>query len=122
MSDQPNSGLGPFPTEIGTEQLEWLIRAAAAGEVSPEEFVKSFRDVHEMIESVGKAKYASKEQARLIWDVLWDVEWYSPNPYAEERPEEWTTLETVVKTVKRSAKELEVLSGTTEETDTSGAG
>jgi len=119
MSTQPESALGPFPTVIGIEQLVWLIRAAAVGEVSPEEFVKSFRDVHEMIESVGKARYESKEQARLIWDVLWEVEWYSPNPYAEERPEEWTTLEGVMRTVKRSAKALE---GLNEKKEESGAG
>jgi hypothetical protein len=120
MSEE--SSLGPFPTTIGIEQLVWLIRAVAAGEVSPEEFIKSFRDVHEMIESVGKARYESKEQARLIWDVLWDVEWYSPNPYAEERPEEWTTLEDVLKTARRSAKQLQALGDKKDEKDTSGAG
>ena len=104
MSDSPP--LGPFPTEIGVSQLVWLIRAAAIGEITAEDFIKSFRDVHEMIESTGKVKYASKEQAKLIWDVLWDVEYYSPNPYAEERPEEWNTLEMVMGSVKRSAEKL----------------
>ena len=103
MADSP---LGPFPTHPGVDQLVWLIRAAAASEITLPDFIKSFRAVHEAVESAGRIKYASYEQARLIWDVLWDLEYYSPDPEKEESPEEWTSAETVMKTVKRAAEKL----------------
>ncbi len=101
-----NSPLDPFPTQVGVEQLVWLIHAAAAGEISPDDFVRSFRDVYEVIEAAGRIRYVSKDQARLIWDVLWDLEYYSPDPAQEENPAEWHTIETVIKTVKRVAPKL----------------
>lgn|SRR5574341_761401 len=104
------SSLDSFPAQIGVAQLVWLIRAAAAGEIGPQDFVDSFRAVHEAIEAAGRARYASKEQARLIWDVLWELEYYSPDPSGEENPEEWNSIEVVMKTVKRAARKLAALS------------
>ena len=98
--------LGPFPTQTGVAQLVWPIRATAVNEITLPDFIKSFRAVHEALESVGRIQYASQEQARLIWDVLWDLEYYSPDPEKEESPEEWTSAETVMKTIKRAAEKL----------------
>ncbi|MBM4422155.1 MAG: hypothetical protein FJ030_02045 [Chloroflexi bacterium] len=100
------SPIGSFPSQVGAAQLVWLIRAAAEGEISPQDFVKSFRDVHEVNEAAGRIRYDSREQARLVWDVLWELEYYSPDPSKEENPEDWNSLETVMKTVKRSAAKL----------------
>jgi hypothetical protein len=101
-----HSALGPFPSQTSVDQLVWLIRAAANEVITAADFVKAFRDVHEAIESTSRIRYASKEQARLIWDVLWDLEYYSPDPAHEENPEEWHTLEVVMKTVKRVGPKL----------------
>lgn len=103
MSDSP---LGPFPSQTSVDQLVWLIRAAATEAITATDFVKAFRDVYEAIESAGRIRYASKEQARLIWDVLWDLEYYSADPAQEENPEEWHTVELIIKTVKRVGPKL----------------
>lgn len=102
----PQSPLGPFPTQPGVDQLVWLIRAADAGEVQPEAFIQKFRDTYESIEANGRVGYASKDQARLIWDVLWSLEYYSPDPSKESRPDDWNTLEAVMKIVHRTAQKL----------------
>lgn len=95
---------------LTVNQLVQLIHAAAAGQIAPQAFVDSFREVHEAVEAVGRVHYASKEQARLIWDVLWELEYYSPDPAGQERPEEWNSIEAVMKTVKRVAGKLAELS------------
>lgn len=101
-----DSLLGPYPTNPSVEQLVWLIRSAATEAIDPLEFVTSFRAAHEALEAQGRIRYASKEQARLVWDVLWDLEYYSPDPAQEETPEEWHGIEQVIKTVKRVAEKL----------------
>jgi hypothetical protein len=98
--------LGPKPTTPGVDQLVWLIQAAAGGALPAEEFVAAFRRDYEELEVQGRVKYASKEQARLIWDVLWDLEYYSPDPAREAAPADWHTLDQVVKTVQRVAARL----------------
>ncbi len=103
------SSLDPHPPPPGVDQLVWLIRAADTGEVQPEAFIKSFRAAYEAIEAIGRVGYASKEQARLIWDVLWSLEYYSPDPSKEARPDDWNSLETVLKTVHRTAQKLSEL-------------
>jgi hypothetical protein len=102
----PAFSLDSFPTEPDVNQLIWLIRATDAGEVEPEEFIKAFRDVHEAIEAKGQMGYASPAQGQLIWDVLWDLEYYSPDPSKEARPSDWRSQDDVMKTVKRVAQKL----------------
>jgi hypothetical protein len=101
--------LETFPTKPDVNQLIWLIQATDAGAVDPQEFIKAFRDVYEAIEAKGQMGYASPEQGQLIWDVLWDLEYYSPDPSKEANPDAWRSLDTVLKTVKRVARKLDEL-------------
>jgi hypothetical protein len=106
-----NATADSFSVHMGADQLVRLIHAAAAREIGPQDFVESFRDLHEALEASGRVRYASKEQARLIWDVLWELEFYSPDPSREPHPEEWNTIEMVMKTVERVAGKLAALPG-----------
>ncbi len=102
----PETALGPFPSETSVEQLIWLIHATAGGQLNAAEFVDRFRQAHEKLEAQGRIRYTSKDQARLIWDVLWDLEYYSPDPNREETPGEWHSADEVLKSVKRVAARL----------------
>ena len=96
----------PSSSQSNADELVRLIQDAASGAVTPEMFIRLFREAHEALERAGRVRYASKEQARLIWDVLWDLEYYSPDPSKEARPSDWHTLDEVMKTVKHSAEKL----------------
>jgi len=95
-----------FPTEPGIDQLRWYITQAAAGALTIQEFLADFRSLHESIEKTGHPDYASKEEARAIWDVLWAVEFCSPDTSKEENPDDWYTPEEVLVVVKRTAEKL----------------
>ncbi len=95
-----------FPTEVGLPQLHWLIHQAGAGNLTIDEFVRMFRDTHEAIERAGRPQYKSKEEARLIWDVLWTLEFYSPDPAAEANPREWNDRAGVLAEVRRVSQRL----------------
>jgi hypothetical protein len=98
-----------FPQEPGIPQLRWLIENVAEDKLPVEELIRSFRSLHESIERSGRPKYKSKDEARLIWDVLWMLEFYSPNPALEENPAEWHTAADVLAEVQRVAKHLKQL-------------
>jgi hypothetical protein len=99
-----------FPLRTtGVEQLVWLIRAAAEEKISPDDLIKSFRVFHEAVEQAGGMRQASPEEARLIWDVVWDLMYYSSDPSQEADPEEWRSLDSVMSTVRRSAQKLNEL-------------
>lgn len=95
-----------LPTEPDVQRLVDLIMAAARGEQETSVFIKTFQRTYESLESQGRIHYASKEQARLIWDVLWDLEYYSTDPSAQEDPAEWHTLAEIEKTIQRVAAKL----------------
>jgi len=95
-----------LPPELGVPQLVWLIEQVDSGQLPVEELIRSFRDTHEDIERLGRPKYRSKEEARLIWDILWMLEFYSPNPSLEENPSEWHSADEVLAEVQRVAKRL----------------
>lgn len=86
--------------------MVWLIEQVAGDRLPVEELIRTFRDIHEDIERLGRPKYRSKEEARLIWDILWMLEFYSPNPSREENPGEWHSAEEVLAEVQRVAKRL----------------
>jgi hypothetical protein len=98
-----------FPTEVGIPQLRWLIQQVADGRLPVEELIRQFRSIHEAIERQGRPDYASKEEARLIWDVLWALEFCSPDPAKEANPSEWHSAAQVLMEVKRVAKRLKEL-------------
>jgi len=95
-----------FPTETGVSQLRWYINQTAAGALTIQEFLADFRTIHEAIEKIGHPEYASKEEARAIWDVLWAVEFCSPDISKEENPHDWYAPEEVLSVVKRAAEKL----------------
>ncbi len=100
------------PKTTDVQRLILLIHAAAANEIAPQDFMANFRKVHEQIENEGRPRYESQEQARLIWDVLWDVEFYE-NPsariddIAEAAPK---PLEEIMQLVKKTSVRLKELS------------
>lgn len=95
-----------LPAEPGVAQLRWLIARVAAGEAPVDFLLTHLRPLHEAIERLGPAQFASPDEARAIWDVLWAVEFYSPNAAQEAHPEDWNTAEQVLAVVKRAAAQL----------------
>jgi hypothetical protein len=96
-----------FPTATHVGQLRWYIRQAASGALTIHEFLEDFRKVHEAIERAGPPEYASRDEAKAIWDVLWAVEFCSLDISKEENPEDWYIPEEVLAVVKRAAAKLE---------------
>ena len=95
-----------FPDEVGVDQLRWYITQTARDALSIHEFIAGFRAVHEAAERAGHPEYASQEEARAIWDVLWAVEFCSADISREDHPEDWYIPEEVLVTVKRAAAQL----------------
>jgi hypothetical protein len=93
--------LPPRPAQSGLGQLYWLIEHVAAGRLPPSELIENFRGLHEAIEGAGRPQYRSKDEARLIWDVLWALEFYSPDPSREANPREWNDEAAVLAEVRR---------------------
>lgn len=96
-----------FPKEAGPAQLRWFILQTAKGVLSIRELLADFRSLHEAIERAGAPEYASQIEAKAIWDVLWAVEFCSPDIAKEENPEDWYIPEEVLTIVRRSAEKLE---------------
>jgi hypothetical protein len=96
-----------FPPTLNVGQLRWYIRQAANGVLTIHEFLEDFRKVHEAIERAGPPEYASRDEAKAIWDVLWAVEFCSLDISKEENPEDWYIPEEVLAVVKRAAARLE---------------
>lgn len=105
-ADAPLPGL---PTEKGIAQLRWLIERVAVSELPLPALVGNFRSLYEAIERLGRPQYRSKEEARLIWDVLWVLEFYSPAPERESEPSEWNSAADVLAVVQDAARRLETL-------------
>jgi hypothetical protein len=92
-----------FPATPGVPQMRWYIAQTAAGALSIDEFLTNFRPLHEAVERDGPPQFASSEEARAIWDVLWAVEFCSADVAREEHPEDWYSPEQVLGIVKRAA-------------------
>ncbi|MBL8057914.1 MAG: hypothetical protein JNK29_14515 [Anaerolineales bacterium] len=95
-----------FPPQPGLDQLRWYIRQTADGRLTIREFLSDFRRVHEDAERIGAPSYATPEEARAIWDVLWAVEFCAPDSTRIENPEDWYIPEEVLVIVQRAAKHL----------------
>ncbi len=102
------------PALPGVAQLRSLIRQSAAGQLALEAFITGFRAAYEHLE---RPQYRSKEEARLIWDMLWALEFYSPDPSREERPEEWNDAKALAAEIRRVAQRLELLTQWPRHTD-----
>ncbi len=105
----PSSTVPGLPPEQGIAQLRWLIERVAAGELPVDALIGNFRTLYEGVESSGRPQYRSKEEARLIWDVLWTLEFYSPDPSRESDPTEWNDLAAVQAVVQETARRLKLL-------------
>jgi hypothetical protein len=106
----PQSDLSAdMPAEAGLAQLRWLIERVADGRLPVTNLLGKFRGLHEAIERQGRPDYRSKEEARLIWDVLWALEFYSPDPARERNPAEWNDAEAVLAEVQRVGRRLQEL-------------
>jgi hypothetical protein len=104
-----DSSLPGLPPETGIAQLRWLIQRVAAGDLPLAALIANFRALYEGIERLGRPQYGSKEEARLIWDVLWVLEFYSPEPARESDPSEWNSAAVVLEVVQEAARRLEAL-------------
>ncbi len=96
-----------YPPQPSVEQLRWYIRQAASGVLTIREFVTDFRNVHEAVERAGRANYASQDEGRAIWDVLWAVEFCSDDVSKEDNPDDWIIPEEVLAVVKRAVDKLD---------------
>ncbi len=95
-----------MPADPGLAQLRWLIERVADGRLPVARLLGAFRGLHEAIERQGRPAYRSKEEARLIWDVLWALEFYSPDPAREPNPAEWNDADAVLAEVQRVGRRL----------------
>lgn len=95
-----------FPAEPGMGQLRWLIAHTASGVITVPELHARFRPIHEALERQGRVPYSSREEARLIWDVLWVLEFYTTDPAREENPDEWNDAAAVLTEIRRVADAL----------------
>lgn len=86
--------------------LRALIVDVAAGRRPVADLVAQFRGLHETLERQGRLAYRSKDEARLIWDVLWALEFYSPDPAREANPAEWNDAAALLAEVQRVARHL----------------
>lgn len=87
-----------------------LINDAAAGRLPIDGFVVRFKDTHERLERRGRVIYKSRDEARLIWDVLWAIEFYEePSLSADPLTGYSHDLGMVESEVKRVAERLKVL-------------
>jgi hypothetical protein len=98
----------PLP-EAGVAQLRRLIERVASGQAPVEKLIASFQGLYEAAEQAGRIQYHSKEEARLIWDVLWMLEFYSPDPNRETDPSEWNSAADVLAEVQRVARRFQDL-------------
>jgi hypothetical protein len=98
-----------LPPEPGVLQLRWMIERVAAGEAPVEALIAHFRQLHEKMEHSGRPHYRSKDEARLIWDMLWALEFYSPNPASEPNPAEWNDADAILAEVRRVNDHLRAL-------------
>jgi len=101
MTNDPR--FADYPPQPGTAQLCWLIERLADGVLAVEEFVPLFRQTHEALERLGRPRYRSKKEARLLWDMLWVLEFYSPDPSQEDNPADWNDAAAVVAEARRIA-------------------
>ena len=98
-----------LPAGPDTAQLLWLIERVSAGDLPVGALISNFRLLYEGIEREGRPRYRSKEEARLVWDVLWVLEFYSPDPSRESDPSEWNDTTTVLNVVAAAARRLREL-------------
>jgi len=104
-----DGSLPGLPPEKSVGQLRWLIQRVAAGELPLPALIANFRAIYESLERLGRPQYRSKEEARLIWNVLWVLEFYSPDPAHENDPSEWNSAADVLAVVRDAAGRLETL-------------
>jgi hypothetical protein len=107
-SPPPVSAGQPGP-DSGVAGLRQLIAQVAGGALPVQTLIGSFRRLHEAVERSGRPAYRSKDEARLIWDILWALEFYSPDPSREPNPAEWNDDAAILEEVQRVNERLQAL-------------
>lgn len=95
-----------FPAAPGPAQLRWYIQQTASGALDIRDLLADLRPLHEALERQGPIQFASTDEGRAIWDVLWAVEFCREDAAHEEHPEDWNTPAQVLEIVKRAAAHL----------------
>lgn len=95
-----------FPTTPGAAQLRWYILQTASGALDIHDLLADLRALHERLEKQGPVQFASIDEGRAIWDVLWAVEFCREDAAQDEHPEDWNTPAQVLEIVKRAAAHL----------------
>jgi hypothetical protein len=95
-----------FPAAPGAAQLRWYILQTASGALDIQDLLADLRPLHEHLEQQGPVQFASADEGRAVWDVLWAVEFFRESAPQEEHPEDWYTAEQVLEIVKRAATHL----------------
>ena len=109
-SDELRAGSLPgLPPDKGVAQLRWLIQRVAAGDLPVQALIGNFRALYEGVERTGRPQYRSKDEARLVWDVLWVLEFYSPDPARESDASQWNSAAAVLEVVRDAARRLEAI-------------
>jgi hypothetical protein len=104
----PASQSGPDAAE-GLPALRQLIAQVAGGALPVQTLIVTFRHLHESMERSGQPVYRSKDEARLIWDILWALEFYSPDPRHQANPAEWNDDAAILEEVQRVNERLQAL-------------
>jgi hypothetical protein len=105
MAPKPTA---PLPSN-SSAPLRALIVSAAEGHLGLDAFISALHAARVQAEQAGPIRYRSKEEARLIWDMLWALEFYSPDPAQEAHPEEWNDARAITAEIQRVALRLTLL-------------
>jgi len=93
----------------GVAGLRQIIAQVAGGALPVQTLISTFPRLHEAVERAGRPAYRSKDEARLIWDILWALEFYSPDPSREPNPAEWNDDAAILEEVQRVNERLQAL-------------
>ena len=93
----------------GLGGLRQIIAQVAGGALPVQTLIGTFPRLHEAIERAGRPFYRSKDEARLIWDILWALEFYSPDPSRQPNPAEWNDAAAILEEVQRVNERLQAL-------------
>ena len=91
------------------DSLIALIHRAATGEMPLEAFITEFKETHESLEREGRVRYATREQAQLVWNVLWTLEFYDEEATPDNADGYTHGPDDVVREVKRVSERLRAL-------------
>ena len=105
----PPVSAGQTGPDAGVAGLRRLIAQVAGGALPVQTLIRAFPRLYEAVERAGRPAYRSKDEARLIWDILWALEFYSPDPRRQANPAEWNDDAAILEEVQRVNERLQAL-------------